>query len=133
MAGPGDDRAGAAGPPTIEAVSRTLVRLFIVVATVEALSWLGLLVGMYVKYFTAAGDLGVKVFGPVHGGVFVAYVLLTLLVSRTLRWSVWTTLLALACSVPPFATLLFEWWAVRTGRLAWPARAGQGGRAAVAG
>ena len=35
----------------------------------------------------------------------------------TLRWSVWTTLLALACSVPPFATLLFEWWAVRTGRL----------------
>ena len=25
-----------------------------------------------------AGDLGVKIFGPVHGGVFVAYVLLTL-------------------------------------------------------
>ncbi|GAA1826403.1 DUF3817 domain-containing protein [Microlunatus capsulatus] len=114
-------------------MSATLVRLFVVVASVEALSWLGLLVGMYVKYFTGAGELGVKIFGPVHGGVFVAYVLLTLLVSRTLRWSVWTTLLALACSVPPFATLAFEWWAVRTGRLTWPARRAGRSAAAVAG
>ena len=103
-------------------MARTLVRLFFVVATLEALSWLGLLIGMYVKYLTSAGDLGEKIFGPLHGGVFVAYVLLTLLVARTLRWSVWTTLLALACSVPPFATLAFEWWAVRTGRLCWPLR-----------
>ena len=102
-------------------MARTLVRLFVVVATLEALSWLGLLAGMYVKYLTSAGDLGVKIFGPLHGGVFVAYVLLTLLVARALRWSVWTTLLALACAIPPFATLLFEWWAVRTGRLAWSA------------
>ena len=114
-------------------MSATLVRLFVVVASVEALSWLGLLVGMYVKYFTGAGELGVKIFGPVHGGVFVAYVLLTLLVSRTLRWSVWTTLLALACSVPPLATLAFEWWAVRTGRLTWPARRAGRSAAAVAG
>jgi integral membrane protein len=99
-------------------VSRTLVRLFLVVATVEALSWLGLLIGMYVKYFTDGGERGVQVFGPVHGGVFVAYVVLTLLVARALRWPVWLTLLALACSVPPFFTLLFEWWVVRTGRLA---------------
>jgi integral membrane protein len=126
-------REPAGPPPTIEAVSRTLVRLFFVVATLEALSWLGLLSGMYVKYFTAAGDLGVKIFGPVHGGVFVAYVLLTLLVARLLGWSAWTTLLALACSIPPFATLAFEWWAVRTGRLRWPARAGAPQPAAVAG
>ena len=26
-------------------------------------------------------------------------------------------LVALVCSIPPFATLLFEWWAARTGRL----------------
>lgn len=114
-------------------MARTLVRLFVVVATLEALSWLGLLVGMYVKYLTAAGDLGVKIFGPVHGGVFVAYVLLTLLVARTLRWSVWTTLLALACSVPPFATLLFEWWAVRTGRLPLATRRDEREPAAVTG
>lgn len=98
-------------------MSRTLVRLFLLVATVEALSWLGLLIGMYVKYFTDGGERGVQVFGPIHGGVFVAYVVLTLLVARALRWPFWVTLVALACSVPPFFTLLFEWWAVRTGRL----------------
>jgi integral membrane protein len=110
-------------PPTIGSVARTLVRLFLVVATLEALSWLGLLAGMYVKYLTDGGELGVKIFGPVHGGVFVAYVLLTLLVARLQGWSVWVTLLGLACSVPPFATLAFEAWTVRTGRLAWPGTA----------
>ncbi len=114
-------------------MTRVLVPLFFVAATVEALSWLGLLAGMYVKYFTGAGDLGVKIFGPLHGGVFVAYVLLALLVARTRRWSVWTTLLALACSIPPFATLAFEWWAVRTGRLAWPGRPAERRPAAVSG
>ena len=96
---------------------RTQVRLFLVVAILEAISWAGLLTGMYFKYFTDAGELGVKVFGPIHGGVFVAYVLVTLLVSRTLRWSRWTTLAGLACSVPPFASLFFELWVQRTGRL----------------
>jgi integral membrane protein len=98
-------------------VSRTLIRLFLLVATLEALSWLGLLAGMYVKYVSQGGERGVQVFGPIHGGVFVAYVVLTLVLARRLRWSVPVTLAALACSVPPFATLLFEWWAVRTHRL----------------
>jgi integral membrane protein len=99
---------------------RTHVRMFLVVAIAEAISWAGLLTGMYFKYLTDAGELGVKIFGPIHGGIFVAYVLLTLLVARTLRWSRWTTLAGLVCAVPPFATLAFELWAQRTGRLAVP-------------
>ncbi len=39
-------------------------------------------------------------------------------VSRSARWNVRTTAAGLACSVPPFATLAFEVWAQRTGRLA---------------
>ena len=94
-----------------------LNRLFVAVAIAEALSWAGLLIGMYFKYFTEAGELGVEVFGPVHGGIFVLYVVLALVVARTQRWSLGTTFLALACSIPPFATLAFELWATRTGRL----------------
>jgi integral membrane protein len=97
-----------------------LTRAFVVVAIAEALSWLGLLTGMYFKYLTDAGELGVQLFGPIHGGVFVLYVALTLLVARANRWSPGTTLLGLACSVPPFASLAFEQWVVRTGRLAAP-------------
>lgn len=98
-------------------MARTTVRLFLLVATAEAISWAGLLIGMYVKYVADGGERGVQIFGPVHGGVFVAYGVLTLLVARLQRWSVGVTLVALVCSIPPFATLAFEGWAARTGRL----------------
>lgn len=94
-----------------------LVPAFRVVAFAEALSWAGLLIGMYAKYVTDSGELGVKVFGPIHGGIFVAYGLLTLLVARAQRWPWPTLLLGLAAAVPPFATAVFEVWAARTGRL----------------
>lgn len=97
--------------------SHALVSLFRAVAVLEALSWAGLLAGMYVKYLTEAGDLGVRVFGPVHGGVFLGYLLLTVLVARRQRWSMVTTALGLAASVPPFTTVAFEVWARRTGHL----------------
>lgn len=99
---------------------RIHAQLFRIVATAEAVSWAGLLTGMYFKYLTDAGDLGVRTFGPIHGGIFVAYVLITLLASRAFGWARWTTLVGLACSVPPFATLAFEVWAQRSGRLSTP-------------
>jgi integral membrane protein len=94
---------------------------FRIVAVAEALSWVGLLAGMYVKYVPQTSEVGVQVFGPIHGGIFVAYVVVALIASRLLRWNAATTLLALAASLPPLATVLFERWASRTGRL--PARA----------
>ncbi|MGY1741299.1 MULTISPECIES: DUF3817 domain-containing protein [unclassified Blastococcus] len=96
---------------------RTAVLLFRAVAVTEALTWVGLLAGMYVKYVPETTELGVQVFGPIHGGVFVLYVVVSLLAARLLGWSKGTTLLALAASVPPFATVVFEVWARRTGRL----------------
>lgn len=99
---------------------RTAVRLFRTVALLEGLSWLGLLVGMYVKYVAQTSEQGVHVFGPIHGGVFVAYVALTLVTGRLQRWSSWTMLTGLAASIPPFGTVLFDLWAKRTGRLAQP-------------
>ena len=101
--------------------ARTAATLFRIVAVAEALSWVGLLAGMYVKYVPQTSEVGVQVFGPVHGGIFLAYVVLTLAARRFLRWDLRTTLLALAASVPPLTTVVFERWATRTGRL--PARA----------
>ncbi|WP_063060861.1 DUF3817 domain-containing protein [Nocardia sienata] len=87
-------------------------------AVLEALSWLGLLVGMAFKYIPAEGnEIGVKIFGPVHGGVFVLFVLTALLAARELEWNWKTTVLALLSSIPPFFTVIFEVWAVRTGKL----------------
>jgi integral membrane protein len=97
---------------------RTVATAFRVVAVAEACSWVGLLIGMFVKYVPETTELGVKIFGPVHGGIFVAYVLVTLVAARVLRWSPGTTLLALAASVPPLVTVWFERWATRRGALA---------------
>ncbi|MBB3725000.1 DUF3817 domain-containing protein [Nonomuraea dietziae] len=85
-----------------------MLRLFRAVAIAEACSWVGLLAGMYVKYIAQAGELGVKIFGPVHGGLFVLYLAAVLLLARQEGWSRATTVLGLACSVPPLATVWFE-------------------------
>jgi len=93
-------------------------RAFRVIAIAEACSWAGLLVGMFFKYVVVGNDIGVTVFGPIHGALFVAYVVITLVVARVLRWNLGTTLLALAASIPPLATLWFERRARRSGQLA---------------
>src|SRR3712207_1207122 len=87
---------------------RTAATAFRVVAVAEALSWIGLLIGMYVKYVPEPTERGLKIFGPIHGGVFVAYVVVALVTARVLKWSGGTTLLALGASIPPLATVWFE-------------------------
>ncbi|WP_280344841.1 DUF3817 domain-containing protein [Nocardia neocaledoniensis] len=97
---------------------RTTASRFRFFAVLEALSWIGLLTGMAFKYLPAEGnEIGVKIFGPVHGGIFVLFVITALLTARELNWSWKTTVLALASSIPPLFTVIFEVWAVRTGQL----------------
>ncbi|WP_018155795.1 DUF3817 domain-containing protein [Demetria terragena] len=91
--------------------------VFRVVAFAEALSWLGLLIGMFFKYVTETGEAGVKIFGPIHGGIFVVYLLVTLWAARHFRWTGAVTVAALASSIPPFCTAIFEVWADRRGLL----------------
>ena len=96
---------------------RTVSRAFRAVAIAEAVSWVLLLAGMFVKWVLRTSELGVQLAGPVHGVVFIGYVLVTLLAWRVLRWSPRTALLALVASVPPFATVWFERRAQRNGQL----------------
>jgi integral membrane protein len=97
---------------------RTVARTFRAVAIAEAVSWVLLLAGMFLKWVLRTTEVGVQLAGPVHGAVFVAYVLVTLVAWRVLRWSPRTLLLALIASVPPLCTVWFERWARRTGLLA---------------
>jgi len=90
---------------------------FRLVAVAEAVSWLGLLVAMFIKWILRIGEGGVPLMGPIHGAVFIAYIALAMLAVRPLRWDGRTTVLALVASVPPFGSVVFERWAARTGRL----------------
>lgn len=103
----------------------TPLHLFRRVAIAEAVTWALLLTGMVLKY-TDVTELGVRVFGMVHGVVFIAYCLTTVLVAVDQRWSTGRLLLGLVSSVPPFATVPFDRYAERRGALAdsWRLRTG---------
>ncbi len=90
---------------------------FHVVAVAEALSWIGLLAGMWRAYVSGDGRAGIELFGPIHGAVFVAFVAVTVVAAWTLRWQVRTVVLALAAAVPPLATVMFDVIASRRGWL----------------
>ncbi|MEU6156661.1 DUF3817 domain-containing protein [Actinosynnema sp. NPDC047251] len=94
-------------------------RLF---ALAEAVSWAGLLIGMFVKYVIGP-EVGVKIFGPIHGLIFVCYILVTLMLVQ--RWDRRTTVWALVASIPPFGTVFFERWAQKHGKLTEPVAAAE--------
>ena len=85
----------------------------------EAVSWVGLLIGMYFKYLgTPRTEIGVKVFGMAHGLVFIAFVVAGLLRRNGVssgRLGTW--LLALLASIVPLCSVIFLIWADRTGRM----------------
>lgn len=101
------------------------------VAIAEAVTWALLLSGMFLKYVTVfrdgsslassttgVGELGVRIFGMVHGVVFIAYCLTTVVVAVDRRWSRGRMLLGLASSIPPFVTVWFDGYAEKRGALA---------------
>ena len=101
-------------------MSRSLApagRLFAVAAFIEGFTWAGLLIGMWLKYGPVGNELGVKIFGPLHGGAFLFYVVVTVLVAMRLRWPWWAWLLALLAAIPPLVTVPLEIWFRRIGLL----------------
>ena len=93
---------------------RTLFRSF---AVAEVVTWSLLIVGMVLKYVVRVGDWPVSVAGPIHGFVFLAYLVAGVVVAVNQRWSAGVTVAALASAVVPFASLPVERWIDRRGLL----------------
>lgn len=92
-------------------------RMFAIVAFIEAATWAGLLLGMLLKYGTGTTDLGVWLFGRLHGMAFLVYVAVAIVAGAKLRWPLWALLLALLAAIPPLATWPLEIWYRRRGLL----------------
>ncbi|WP_314104164.1 DUF3817 domain-containing protein [uncultured Frigoribacterium sp.] len=84
---------------------RALFRSF---AVAEVVTWALLIGGMLLKYVAKVGDWPVSVAGPIHGFVFLAYLVAGVVVAVNQRWSPGVTVLALASAVVPFASLPVE-------------------------
>ena len=89
------------------------LRNFRYLAIVEATSFLLLLAASVIKR-TEDEALGVEILGPIHGGLFIAYVIFALNVRRDLGWTTKTTLLVLLGAVVPFGGYVVDRWLVRT-------------------
>ncbi len=90
----------------------SLERTFRITAIVEATSFLALLVATYVKYGHDQPE-GVQILGPVHGLLFIAYVLLALNLAGRAGWGLRTTILVLAGAVVPFGGYVVDRWLAR--------------------
>ena len=95
----------------------SLERIFRITALAEATSFLALLVATYVKYGHDE-PAGVEILGPLHGLLFVAYVLLALNLAPRAGWSAVTTLCVLIGAVLPFGGYVVDRWLARRLRAA---------------
>lgn len=95
-------------------------------AFAEALTWVGMLTALAIKYPLGGSPIYVTVFGWMHGIVWIAFVIACFAAALRFRWHWFTALFGLGISVLPFLTVPFDLWVERTGRLEAkePARAG---------
>lgn len=82
-------------------------RVLKVVALIEAVSFLLLLVATVVKR-TGGTEAGVKLLGPVHGVLFLLYVVLVIRLAFEEGWRLTRTLLTLLCAVLPLGGVYAE-------------------------
>ncbi len=85
----------------------SLLRPLRLVAVAEATSFLALLVATYVKYAHDA-PIGVSVLGPIHGALFVAYVVLALMLWKPAGWSAAKGIGVLVGAVVPFGGFVVD-------------------------
>lgn len=82
------------------------------IALAEATSFIALLIASFVKR-TGGGELGVHVLGPIHGLLFIAYVVFALRIREELGWNGRTTFWVLVGAVVPFGGYVVDWWLLR--------------------
>jgi len=82
------------------------------IALAEATSFLALLLASFVKR-TGGGEVGVHVLGPIHGLLFIAYVVVALRLRPEVGWSAGTTFWVLLGAVVPFGGYVVDWWLLR--------------------
>lgn len=78
-----------------------------IVAVVEATSFLLLLTATAIKY-GADQPIGVQILGPIHGVLFVAYVVLTVMLWKERSWPSRTGVLVLVGAILPFGGFVVD-------------------------
>ncbi|PYI66442.1 DUF3817 domain-containing protein [Arthrobacter livingstonensis] len=86
-------------------------------AVAESITWTLLIAGMVLKYGVQLGGWPVSVAGFLHGLVFIGYGLTAVLVGVNQRWPKRLIAFGVATAVIPYATIPFDAWLERRGKL----------------
>ncbi|WP_258142635.1 DUF3817 domain-containing protein [Arthrobacter sp. MYb227] len=101
-------------------------KLYGFLAAAEMVTWALLIFAMVMKYGFEQPAF-VRIFGMMHGVVFISYGLVTIFVWVNERWSVGRGIAGIATAIIPFATLPFERSVLKRGLLSDSWRLAQGG------
>jgi integral membrane protein len=102
---------------TIRDLHLSIGKVFTLAARFEALTWAGLLIGMFFKYGLESTEAGVWLFGRLHGAAFLIYFVVAIVAAIRLRWPWWCGVLAVLAAIPPLVTYPLELWFRRRGIL----------------
>ena len=94
-------------------------KLYRIVAIAEAITWTILISALIYRAVVGVENAGpaVTIGGSIHGFVFLTYGATAVLTAINQRWSVGLGVLAVVTAIVPYATIPFDLWAHRTGRL----------------
>ena len=87
-----------------------------IVSVAETITW-ALLISALIIRATSGFAIVVTLAGGIHGFVFLAYAATALLIAINQRWNPALAVAAVATAVIPFATIPFDLWLERRGRL----------------
>lgn len=108
--------------PALPSTARLSPHLFYrIVAIAEAITWTLLISGMLLKYLLLPGeaaDAFTSIAGFLHGMVFISYGMTAVLVGVNQHWKTGLIVFAVITAIVPFATIPFDLWLDRKGKLA---------------
>ncbi|RLP72673.1 DUF3817 domain-containing protein [Mycetocola tolaasinivorans] len=93
-------------------------RLYRIVALAEAVTWTLLIASLILKYGLDANPIVTTIAGGIHGVVFLAFALASILVGINQHWAFGRIMLGVVVAAIPYATLPFERVLERGGHLA---------------
>lgn len=85
------------------------------IALAEATSFIALLIAAVIKR-TGDNEIGVQILGPIHGLLFIAYVVNVFAIRADLGWDGKTTFWILVGAVVPFGGYVVDWWMLRSAK-----------------
>lgn len=100
-----------------QSVGTSPAKLYKAFALGEGVTWTLLISALIIRALVDSPPILLTIVGSIHGTVFLGYGVIASLVGVNNRWGLGRTVLAVALAIVPFATIPFERYVERSGKL----------------